>query len=140
MDAASASKVQATPNVTPMIDVMLVLLVIFMVVAPALLAGTPAVPPAATWSVSHPDDPADHVLGIDARGGLYLDGTPTTNGELPTRLHSIYGSTRRSRVLYIRADKDADYGVVLDAITIARQSGVAVVGMITERRPAPATR
>ncbi|MFL5560216.1 MAG: ExbD/TolR family protein [Gemmatimonadaceae bacterium] len=140
MHTAPASEVQATPNVTPMIDVMLVLLVIFMVVAPALLAGTAAVPPAAAWSVSRPEDPADHVLGIDAQGRLNLGKASIAHDELPALLQSIYGDMSGDRILYIRADKDVDYGVVLDAMRIARQSGVAVVGMITEQRLAPVRR
>jgi biopolymer transport protein ExbD len=72
----------------------------------------------------------------DACGGLYLGKTPITKDELPALLHSIFGSKDGDRVLYIRADKDAEYGVVLEAMTIVRRNGVAVVGMITERQSA----
>jgi len=60
--------VQSTPNVTPMVDVMLVLLIIFMVVAPSLLDGFLAEPPTATNVRDHPNDSADVTLGIDATG------------------------------------------------------------------------
>jgi biopolymer transport protein ExbD len=69
--------VQATPNVTPMIDVMLVLLIIFMVVAPALLAGFNADPPKLVNIKDHPEDyHNDQVLGIDNDGKYYLNKKP----------------------------------------------------------------
>jgi len=69
--------VQSTPNVTPMVDVMLVLLIIFMVVAPALLAGFNADPPQAQNIKDHPeDDQTDQVLGIDKDGNYYLNKKP----------------------------------------------------------------
>ena len=68
MSSSSGSGVRAEPNVTPMIDVMLVLLIIFMIVVPALNAGFNAVPPEGQNITSHPEDDTDQVLGIDANG------------------------------------------------------------------------
>ena len=67
------SSVQFAPNVTPMVDVMLVLLVIFMVVAPTLLDGFRAEPPRAVNVRDHPNDSSDVVLGIDAAGRYFLN-------------------------------------------------------------------
>ena len=76
MTTAGAS-VKAEPNVTPMIDVMLVLLIIFMVVTPALLAGFNADPPKAVNLKDHPEDAnLDQVLGIDRDGNYYLNKKP----------------------------------------------------------------
>jgi len=74
MAASSGGGVASTPNVTPMIDVMLVLLIIFMVVTPALLAGFQADPPQAQNIKDHPeDDQTDQVFGIDKDGFYYLN-------------------------------------------------------------------
>jgi biopolymer transport protein TolR len=133
MRATQLHPVQATPNVTPMIDVMLVLLVVFMVAAPALLVGIPAVPPTAAHALDRPEAEQDQVLGIDRVGGLYLNKRPITRQQLPGALRSIYSRRTIDKVLYVRADKDAQYGRVLDAVDLAGKNGVAVVGMISEK-------
>ncbi|HET9004768.1 MAG TPA: biopolymer transporter ExbD [Gemmatimonadaceae bacterium] len=135
MPTARTDVVQATPNVTPMIDVMLVLLVIFMVAAPAMLVGIPAVPPVAENSSNRPEQPADRVLGIDRRGTLYLDRRPIDRESLAAALRSSYASGAIDRVLYVRADKDVEYGVVQDALDLAARNGAVVVGMISEQAP-----
>lgn len=128
-----SNTVQAVPNVTPMIDVMLVLLVIFMVVAPAMLAGIPATPPVAEHSVARPENPEDQVLGISSTGELFMNKREIAPGSLAATLTSLYSARSEDRVLYVRADRNVDYGVVLNAMDVASKSGVAVVGMITER-------
>ena len=135
MPTARTYAVQATPNVTPMIDVMLVLLVIFMVAAPALLIGIPAIPPIAEHLSNRPEQPADRVLGIDRLGRLYLDKRPIDRASLAAALRSSYASSRGDRILYLRADKDVGYGVVEDALHLARESGAVVVGLISELPP-----
>ena len=135
MPSARTYEVQTTPNVTPMIDVMLVLLVIFMVAAPAMLVGIPAVPPVAVHLSNRPEQPLDRVLGIDRRGGLYLDKRPIDRESLAAALRSGYASRTTDRVLYVRADKDVEYGVVQDALDLAARNGAVVVGMISEALP-----
>ena len=84
MPAGSSGNVQSTPNVTPMIDVMLVLLIIFMVVAPALMAGFNATPPEGVNLKDHPEDEqTDQVLGIDREGQYYLNKRQIKNDDLP---------------------------------------------------------
>src|SRR5436190_21090657 len=85
--------VASTPNVTPMIDVMLVLLIIFMVVTPALLAGFTAEPPRAINLKDHPEDTEnDHVLGIDVGGRYYMDKKLYNNEELGAHIKAIYAA------------------------------------------------
>jgi biopolymer transport protein TolR len=127
------SPVQAAPNVTPMVDVMLVLLIIFMVVAPTLLDGFRADPPKAANVKDHPLDSADVVLGIDAAGNYYLNKRAIPAPELGGRLQSIFRSQRGESILYLKADRSLDYSKVLAAIDIARNSGVALVAMITQQ-------
>jgi biopolymer transport protein ExbD len=79
-------QVRVEPNVTPMIDVMLVLLIIFMVVGPTLVDGFRAVPPEARFANRHPDSPGEVVLGVDAQGQLYLDRLPMDSATVRRRL------------------------------------------------------
>ena len=132
MHASPAPAVRAEPNVTPMIDVMLVLLVIFMVAAPAMLAVIPAIPPVARHLADRPEQPDDVVVGIDRGGRLYLDKRPIDREPLAAALRMRYASASGDRILYVRADKDVEFGVVQDALDLARNSGAFVVGMISE--------
>ena len=136
MGTSTASSVQSSPNVTPMIDVMLVLLIIFMVVTPALLAGFNATPPQGVNLKDHPEEETDQVLGIDAEGTYYLNKKPIRKDDLPQMLKQTFvDQTRDDYVLYIKAHKDIEYSKVLDAMDVASKNGVRVVGMISEQRP-----
>jgi biopolymer transport protein ExbD len=135
MSAGGGGGVQSTPNVTPMIDVMLVLLIIFMVVAPALMAGFNATPPEGVNLKDHPEDEqTDQVLGIDRDGQYYLNKRPIKNDDLASKLKAIFDARTEDKILYLKADKTLDYSKVLDAVDIASKNGVRVVGMISDQR------
>jgi biopolymer transport protein ExbD len=134
MSAGGGTSVKAEPNVTPLIDVMLVLLIIFMIVTPLINAGFNAQPPTGINLKAHPEEPGDQVLGIDAEGQYYLNKRPIANAALPDSLKAIYANTE-DHVLYLKADKDLKYAKVLEAIDIAAQNGVRVVGAITDQTP-----
>jgi biopolymer transport protein TolR len=131
----SGGGVKAEPNVTPMIDVMLVLLIIFMIVVPALNAGFQATPPKGTNLKAHPEEKEDQVLGIDVDGKYYLNKKPIHNEDLPAMLKQIYDARTEDKILYLKADQKLDYGKVLDALDIAAKNGVRVTGMITDQVP-----
>ena len=135
MTAGGSGEVKAEPNVTPMIDVMLVLLIIFMLVVPAISAGFQAIPPQGTNLKPHPEEERDQVLGIDANGQYFLNKAPIPNAELAQRLNAIYENREEDKLLYVKAHKDLEYGKVLDALDIAAHSHVAVTGMITDQKP-----
>ncbi len=135
MGTSTASAVQSSPNVTPMIDVMLVLLIIFMVVTPALLAGFNATPPQGVNLKDHPEVETDQVLGIDAEGTYYLNEKPIRKDDLPAMLKQIYEARTEDKILYVKAHKDIEYSKVIDALDVASKNGVRVVGMISEQRP-----
>jgi biopolymer transport protein TolR len=118
-----------------MIDVMLVLLIIFMVVAPALMAGFNATPPEGVNLKDHPEDEqTDQVLGIDREGQYYLNKRQIKNDDLPAMLKKIFDARTEDKILYLKADKQLDYAKVLDAIDLASKNGVRVVGMISDQR------
>jgi biopolymer transport protein TolR len=128
-----SSGVKAEPNVTPMIDVMLVLLIIFMIVTPLINAGFRATPPQGVNLKSHPEEEGDQVLGIDASGQYYLNKRPIRKETLPQQLKAIYDARTEDKILYLKADRNLDYSKVLDAIDMASRNGVRVVGAISEQ-------
>jgi biopolymer transport protein TolR len=127
--------VKAEPNVTPMIDVMLVLLIIFMIVIPQLNAGFVAIPPQAQNLKPHPEEEQDQVLGIDKDGQYYLNKKPLPNADLGDRLKEIYDKRQEDKIMYLKAHKDLKYSKILDAIDVAAHSGVRVAGMISDPIP-----
>ena len=135
MTTTGKASVKADINVTPMIDVMLVLLIIFMLVIPAITAGFAATPPSGTNLKPHPEEDTDQVLGIDANGQYFLNRKPIPNEQLPELLKNIFETRELDKLLYIKAHKDLEYGKVLDAMDIAAKNEVRVTGMITDQRP-----
>ncbi len=135
MSASSSGGVASSPNVTPMIDVMLVLLIIFMVVTPLINAGFQAVPPIGINLKSHPEENEDQVLGIDAFGQYFLNKKQIPNASLPDQLKRIFDARTTDKILYLKADKNLDYSKVLDAIDIAAHNGVRVLGAISDQQP-----
>jgi biopolymer transport protein ExbD len=136
MSSGGGGGVQSTPNVTPMVDVMLVLLIIFMVVAPALMAGFNADPPQAQNIKDHPEDEKnDQVLGIDKDGNYYLNKKPIHAEDVAAALAHIYKDTPRDDyIMYLKADKNLDYAKVIDAMDIAMKNGVRMVGMVGDQK------
>jgi biopolymer transport protein TolR len=130
-----AGGIKAEPNVVPMIDIMLVLLIIFMVVTPALAAGFQATPPDGVNLKSHPEDDADQVLGIDKNGQYFLNKQPIRNETLAQEIKRIFDARTVDKILYIKADRELEYGKIIEAMDLASQNGVRVVGAITEQRP-----
>ena len=127
--------VKAEPNVTPMIDVMLVLLIIFMVVTPALLAGFNAVPPTGQNLKDHPEDQEnDQVLGIDRDGNYYLNKKPISKTAIEAEIKRIYETRTVDKVMYLKAHKDLEYSKVVDATDMASKNGVRVVGLISDQK------
>ena len=134
--STGGSGVKAEPNVTPMIDVMLVLLIIFMITIPQINAGFQAVPPAGQNLKPHPEQDGDQVLGIDADGRYYVNKQPIRNEDLETLVRQIYGAEGRDDfVMYVKAHRDLQYLKVVDALDILSRGGVRVAALITDQSP-----
>lgn len=135
---SARAAVKADINVTPLIDVMLVLLIIFMIVTPIIAAGFQATLPRSANPESRPEGPDEIRLGIDRDGKYFLDigsgPQPVPDAELPARLQALYAARTQDRILFLKADQDLDFARVQRAIEIARSSGVRVVGAITEQK------
>jgi biopolymer transport protein TolR len=127
--------IKAEPNVVPMIDIMLVLLIIFMIVVPTIQSGFNATPPQGINLKSHPEEENNIVLGIDADGRYYLDRKAIRNESLGDMLKAMYASRTEDKVLYVKAHKDLPYQKVLDAMDIASRNGVRVIAAISDQQP-----
>jgi biopolymer transport protein ExbD len=135
MSTSSGGGVKAEPNVTPMIDVMLVLLIIFMVVTPALLAGFNAQPPVGQNLKDHPEDEEmDQVLGIDRDGNYYLNKRPISKDAIANEIKRIYDARQVDKIMYLKADKDLEYSKVVDATDMAAKNGVRMVALISDQK------
>ena len=110
-------------NVTPLVDVMLVLLVIFMVTAPIIQQGVAVDLP------KTPEDPL--ILSITKNGSYYLNETPIAKSQLRDRLKLIL-SRRRDKAVYLKADRNLAYGVVVETMDTLNRLGVESLGMVTE--------
>jgi biopolymer transport protein ExbD len=136
--ASARAAVKADINVTPLIDVMLVLLIIFMIVTPIIAAGFQATLPRSENPENRPEGPDEIRLGIDRDGKYYLDTGAgpqhVPDGDLPARLQGLYATRTRDRILFLKADQNLEFARVQRAIEIARASGVRVVGAITEQK------
>ena len=122
-------------NVTPFVDVMLVLLIIFMITVPQINAGFTAVPPQGQNLKPHPEEDGDQVLGIDDQGRYYLNKRPIRNEDLETLVRDIYGQEREDYIMYVKAHKDLQYLKVVDALDVLSRGGVRVAALITEQSP-----
>ena len=130
--SAGRGAVKADINVTPMIDVMLVLLIIFMIVTPLIAAGFKATLPKGKNLDPRPEGDNEVVLGIDQAGHYFLNGRPLPDGTLEDQLRGIFGARTEDKILYFKADNQLKYARVQEAVETARRSGVRVMAAITE--------
>src|SRR5580765_4375499 len=129
---AGQTSVKSEPNVVPMIDIMLVLLIIFMIVTPLIAAGFKATLPKGKNLDPRPEGDNEVVLGIDQAGHYFLNGRPLPDGTLEDQLRGIFGARTEDKILYFKADNHLKYSKVQEAVETARRSGVRVLAAITE--------
>jgi biopolymer transport protein TolR len=117
-------------NVTPFVDVMLVLLIIFMVTAPMLQQGLDVdLPETTTQPLRMQDEPL--ILGVTKKGAYYLASVEIPFEELGEKLTAIFEATP-DKEIFLRADKEAPYGLVVKAMAVAREAGARSLGIVTE--------
>ena len=132
-DFAGHSSLKSEPNVVPMIDIMLVLLIIFMIVTPLIAAGFQATMPRGVNLDPRPEEKNEVILGVDANGKFYLDTRPIEKEVLEDHLRSVYAARTEDKILYFKADQNLPYGVIEEAVEIARSAGVRVMAAITDK-------
>lgn len=132
------NSMMADINVTPMVDVMLVLLVIFMITAPLLTAGVSIdLPKAKARAVSQQDN-APLEIAIDGKGNLFMGEAKVTDAQLTAKLQAIAGETiagtgaGNEKRVYLRADRRMDYGRVMQVMALISTAGFTKIALVTD--------
>lgn len=125
-------------NVTPLVDVMLVLLIIFMVTAPMLTEGLEVDLPQTRTVQTLPTESENMVLTIRRDGSMYLDTYQVQLGDLEQKLEILVRA--QNKQLFLQADKEVPYGLVVDVMGRVRGAGIEKLGVVARREDTPAPR
>jgi len=124
---------KSEPNVVPLCDVLLVLLIIFMVVTPMLQKGVDVRLPEALNTVNQPDPSKQVVFAIKYNKDIYLNQDRVTKDNLKQKIEEAF-ENRTDRTLYLKADIELEYGEILPLINIVREAGIEIIGIVTEKK------
>ena len=117
-------------NVTPLVDVMLVLLIIFMVAAPMMMQGVDVnLPKTTTKNIKTTDEPL--MLTVNKKKEIFLENHPVELDRLELKIKKIFENRREKEVL-LRADQDVPYGFIIDVMARVKNAGINKLGMVTE--------
>jgi len=133
MNLGGGGSIKSDINVTPLVDVMLVLLIIMMIVAPLLQQGVPVKLPQALNSAEKPETQNQTVLAITADKRYFLNAVQVPKDDVQRRVTDII-ETKKEKVVIIKADQDVEYGAVMEAMDKLRAAGIEDMGLITETR------
>lgn len=137
MDVGGAKGgIKSDINVTPLVDVMLVLLIIMMIVAPMLQKGAPVRLPQASNTADKPDTSGQTVVAVSADGGFWVNSVRVPDTDLRRRVEDLLEG-KTERVVLIKADEDAQYGKVMEAMDELRGAGIEDMGLITDPKVRP---
>jgi biopolymer transport protein TolR len=127
--------VKSDINVTPLCDVMLVLLIIMMIVAPLLQQGVSVKLPVAGNTTDKPETQDQTVIAIAKDRTMYLNAKPVQEAELATRINELLES-KKEKVVLIKADEEVEYSAVMAAMDQLRQAGIEDIGLVTDPKRA----
>jgi len=134
MDLGGAKAgVKSDINVTPLVDVMLVLLIIMMLIAPMLQQGVSLRLPTASNTVDKPESQDQTVISIAANKEVYLNAKPIREVDLAQKITDILDG-KTEKIVLIKADEEVEYGAVMAVMDQLRQAAIEDVGLITEKR------
>jgi biopolymer transport protein TolR len=123
-------------NVTPLVDVMLVLLIIMMLIAPMLQKGVPVTLPVADNTVDKPETQNQTVVAVDSKNKFYVDGIQVERSMMADRVKTKL-EDKTERIVLIKGDQDASYSSIMAAMDDLRKVGIEDIGLITERKTKP---
>ena len=133
MDVGGAKTVKSDINVTPLVDVMLVLLIIMMLVAPMLQKGVDVKLPQAANTVDKPESQEQTVIAVAADRRLYLNSVPVREDDLGQRIREAL-ENKTEKIVLIKGDEDAPYSAIMATMDRLRAAQIENVGLVTERR------
>jgi biopolymer transport protein TolR len=136
MDVGKKGGLNSDINVTPLVDVMLVLLIIMMLVAPMLQQGVVVTMPSAENVEQKPDTQEQTVLSIDAQNRFYVNGLEVSKADMADRVKTVL-EEKKERIVLIRGDQDASYSAIMTAMDDLRKAQIEDIGLITERKRVP---
>jgi biopolymer transport protein TolR len=137
MDVGGAKgSLKSDINVTPLVDVMLVLLIIMMLIAPMLQKGVPVTLPIADNTVDKPETQNQTVVAVDSKNKFYVDGLQVERSILADRVKTKL-EDKTERIVLIKGDQDASYSAIMAAMDDLRKAGIEDIGLITERKTKP---
>ena len=125
--------IKADINVTPLVDIMLVLLIIMMLIAPLLQKGVNVRLPLADNTTEKPSTQDQTVVHVDAQKGLYVNNIQVSESEAVDRIKAAL-EEKAERVVYLKADTDAPYSAVMNMMDKLREVGIENVALITESK------
>jgi len=128
--------VKSDINVTPLVDVMLVLLIIMMLIAPMLQQGVAVTLPEAGNTEPKPDTQDQTVVAIDSANQFWVNGLQFSKTEFPTRVKAAL-EDKREKVVLIKGDKDAKYSAIMEAMDYLHEAEIEDIGLITEAKKDP---
>lgn len=133
MSTGDQGSLNSTINVTPLADVMLVLLIIFMVITPLLQKGVDVKLPEAEFSYDHAD--SEDVVNVAVRldNAIYLNMVPVAEAELVTKLVAAFEG-KAERILFLKADEALEYRDVMRVMELCRDGGADEIGLITDKK------
>jgi biopolymer transport protein ExbD len=123
--------VKSDINVTPLCDVMLVLLIIMMIVAPLLQQGVNVKLPVAGNTVDKPETQGQTIVAIASNKSLYLNAKPIQDNELASKITELL-ENQKEKIVLIKADEEVEYGAVMAAMDSLRQAGIEDIGLVTD--------
>jgi biopolymer transport protein TolR len=133
MQLGGSGGVKSDINVTPLVDVMLVLLIIMMIVAPLLQQGVPVTLPKAINTSEKPETQGQTVVAITADKRFFVNAVQVERNQMPRRIEQILENAKE-KIVIIKADVDVEYGAVMQAMDDLRAAGIEDMGLITETR------
>ena len=133
MDLGSKGSVKSDINVTPLVDVMLVLLIIMMLIAPMLQQGVAVTMPEAANTGEKPDTQDQTVVAIDSRGAFYVNAIPVAPDDLVPRVQRVL-EDKKEKIVYLKGDKDAKYAAIMDVMDAFRKAQIENIALITEKK------
>jgi len=133
---ASKGSLKADINVTPLVDVMLVLLIIMMLIAPMLQQGVAVTLPETVNRSDKPDTQDQTVIAIDAVNKYYVNAIPVSKDDLVARVQ-VALEDKKEKIVYLKGDKDAKYSAIMETMDALRKARIENVALITERKLRP---
>jgi len=124
---------KADINVTPLVDVMLVLLIIMMLIAPMLQQGVSVRLPQAANTADKPETQEQTVVAVTSDKRLYLNGVPIQEGELQSKIQTLM-ETKKEKIVLIKGDEEAPYSAIMNTMDRLREANIENIGLITERK------